>query len=142
MHPGRNDYLLLILLGPVVGEAAIQAQVNLTLDYNQVETTTEDFDNNDKGVKPRSEALTTERKYKLDPEGIPGSMTNSPPPDADHYAATETRLLAVDARGKLVRVEENGGFEGITEGLDPRGFLRVRTGDGVRTVLSGGVRAL
>lgn len=46
------------------------------------------------------------------------------------------------ARGKLVRVEENGGFEGITEGLDARGFLRVRTGDGVRTVLSGGVRAL
>jgi BirA family biotin operon repressor/biotin-[acetyl-CoA-carboxylase] ligase len=46
------------------------------------------------------------------------------------------------ARGKLVRVEENGGFEGITEGLDPRGFLRVRTGEGLRTVLSGGVRAL
>jgi flagellar M-ring protein FliF len=78
------------LLGPVVGEAAIQAQVNLTLDYNQVETTTEDFDNNDKGVKPRSEALTTERKYKLDPEGIPGAMTNSPPPDADLTKNTNT----------------------------------------------------
>ena len=78
------------LLGPVVGEAAVQAQVNLTLDYNQVETTTEDFDNNDKGVKPRSEALTTERKYKIDPEGIPGAMTNSPPPDADLTKNTNT----------------------------------------------------
>ena len=67
------------LLGPVVGEAAVQAQVNLTLDYNQIETTTEDFDDKDKGVKPRSEALTTERKFKLDPEGIPGAMSNSPP---------------------------------------------------------------
>jgi BirA family biotin operon repressor/biotin-[acetyl-CoA-carboxylase] ligase len=45
------------------------------------------------------------------------------------------------ARGKRVSVEENGGFEGITEGLDERGFLRVRTGEGVRIVLSGGVRA-
>jgi BirA family biotin operon repressor/biotin-[acetyl-CoA-carboxylase] ligase len=46
------------------------------------------------------------------------------------------------ARGKPVRVEENGGFEGVTEGLDARGFLRVRTPEGMRTVLSGGVRAL
>lgn len=78
------------LLSPVVGEAAVQAQVNLTLDYTQVETTTEDFDDKDKGVKPRSEALTTERKFKLDPEGIPGAMTNSPPPDADLTKNTNT----------------------------------------------------
>jgi BirA family biotin operon repressor/biotin-[acetyl-CoA-carboxylase] ligase len=42
-------------------------------------------------------------------------------------------------RGKKVRVEENG-FQGVTEGLDERGFLRVRTNDGLRIVLSGGVR--
>ncbi len=46
------------------------------------------------------------------------------------------------ARGKAVRVEENGGFEGITDGLDAHGFLRVRTEQGWRTVLSGGVREL
>ncbi len=44
------------------------------------------------------------------------------------------------ARGRQVQVEENGGFEGVTEGLDPRGFLQVRTADGLRTVLSGTVR--
>ncbi len=43
-------------------------------------------------------------------------------------------------RGRQVRVEENGSFEGVTEGLDPRGFLQVRTAQGVRTVLSGTVR--
>jgi BirA family biotin operon repressor/biotin-[acetyl-CoA-carboxylase] ligase len=44
-------------------------------------------------------------------------------------------------RGKQVRVEENGSkVEGITEGLDERGFLLVRTAQGVRTVLSGTVR--
>jgi BirA family biotin operon repressor/biotin-[acetyl-CoA-carboxylase] ligase len=43
-------------------------------------------------------------------------------------------------RGRRVVVEEDGGFEGVTEGLDPRGFLQVRTTDGLRTVLSGTVR--
>ena len=44
-------------------------------------------------------------------------------------------------RGKAVRIEENGaGFEGTTEGLDARGFLQVRTQEGMRTVLSGTVR--
>jgi BirA family biotin operon repressor/biotin-[acetyl-CoA-carboxylase] ligase len=44
-------------------------------------------------------------------------------------------------RGGQVRVEENDGFEGVTEGLDPGGFLQVRTAQGVRTVLSGTVRS-
>jgi BirA family transcriptional regulator, biotin operon repressor / biotin---[acetyl-CoA-carboxylase] ligase len=43
-------------------------------------------------------------------------------------------------RGKRVRVEEGEGFTGITEGLDPRGFLLVRAAEGLRTVYSGGVR--
>ena len=43
-------------------------------------------------------------------------------------------------QGRRVHIEENGGFDGLTEGLDERGFLLVRTGDRVRTVLSGTVR--
>jgi BirA family transcriptional regulator, biotin operon repressor / biotin---[acetyl-CoA-carboxylase] ligase len=44
-------------------------------------------------------------------------------------------------RGKEVRIEENGSrVEGTTEGLDERGFLQVRTGEGLQTVLSGTVR--
>ena len=43
-------------------------------------------------------------------------------------------------RGKRVRVDEGDGFTGATEGLDPRGFLQVRTPQGLRTVFSGGVR--
>ena len=46
-------------------------------------------------------------------------------------------------KGKAVRIEENGGsFEGTTEGLDERGFLRVRAAGLLRTVLSGTVRPL
>ena len=46
-------------------------------------------------------------------------------------------------RGKRVRVEEGGGYTGVTDGLDARGFLRVAGDDGIgHTVLSGGVRAI
>lgn len=44
-------------------------------------------------------------------------------------------------RNKRVRVDEGEPFTGIAEGLDSRGFLQVRTPTGLRTVLSGGVRA-
>jgi BirA family biotin operon repressor/biotin-[acetyl-CoA-carboxylase] ligase len=64
----------------------------------------------------------------------------------DAAARNEVRLRfeqsSSSARGRRVRVEENGGYEGVTEGLDERGFLRVRTDAGVRTVLSGGVREI
>jgi BirA family biotin operon repressor/biotin-[acetyl-CoA-carboxylase] ligase len=44
-------------------------------------------------------------------------------------------------QGKQVCIVENGArVEGITEGLDERGFLQVRTPGGLRTILSGTVR--
>jgi BirA family biotin operon repressor/biotin-[acetyl-CoA-carboxylase] ligase len=44
-------------------------------------------------------------------------------------------------QGKAVRIEDHGSnFEGTTEGLDQRGFLRLRTSTGTQTVLSGTVR--
>ena len=44
------------------------------------------------------------------------------------------------AQGKAVHVDEDGGYNGVTDGLDPRGFLRVRTDKGLRIVISGSVR--
>jgi BirA family biotin operon repressor/biotin-[acetyl-CoA-carboxylase] ligase len=43
-------------------------------------------------------------------------------------------------RGRAVEVDEDGGYQGITAGMDARGFLQVRTEAGMKTVLSGGVR--
>jgi BirA family biotin operon repressor/biotin-[acetyl-CoA-carboxylase] ligase len=47
---------------------------------------------------------------------------------------------SASARGQQVEVEEDASLQGITDGLDERGFLKVRTAQGVRTVLSGTVR--
>ncbi len=46
------------------------------------------------------------------------------------------------AHGKMVCVDEDGGYTGVTDGLDPRGFLRIRTDRGLRIAISGGVRPL
>jgi BirA family transcriptional regulator, biotin operon repressor / biotin---[acetyl-CoA-carboxylase] ligase len=40
-------------------------------------------------------------------------------------------------RGQAIEVNGDGGYEGTTDGLDTRGFLRVRTEQGIRTVLGG-----
>ncbi len=45
-------------------------------------------------------------------------------------------------RGKHVEVPEQGGYSGVTAGLDERGFLLVETETGLRTVMSGGVRSV
>lgn len=46
-------------------------------------------------------------------------------------------------RCKRVSVDESGGYTGVTDGLDARGFLRIAGDDGqLHTVLSGGVRAI
>jgi BirA family biotin operon repressor/biotin-[acetyl-CoA-carboxylase] ligase len=46
------------------------------------------------------------------------------------------------AQGRRVRIEQEGAIlEGVTCGLDPRGFLRLREENGKETtILAGGVR--
>jgi BirA family transcriptional regulator, biotin operon repressor / biotin---[acetyl-CoA-carboxylase] ligase len=62
---------------------------------------------------------------------------------ADFRAALLQRFEehSSSVRGCRMRVEDDG-LEGITEGLDPSGFLQVRTPEGLRSILSGTVRPL
>lgn len=62
--------------------------------------------------------------------------------DGKNVLLRKVEAISSYARGKRVHVDEAGGYEGITDGLDARGFLRVRTLGGIKTVLSGGVREL
>jgi BirA family biotin operon repressor/biotin-[acetyl-CoA-carboxylase] ligase len=68
----------------------------------------------------------------------------SRPAGVDQAAASIRERLAAGSswiQGKAVIVTETDTFSGVTDGLDSRGFLRVRTAEGLRTVLSGGVRS-
>jgi BirA family biotin operon repressor/biotin-[acetyl-CoA-carboxylase] ligase len=66
------------------------------------------------------------------------ALLQNPEAHADILRRFEERSSS--ARGRRVLVEENGGFEGVTDGLDERGFLRVRSGDQLRIVYGGSVR--
>ena len=50
------------ILSPMVGTANVRSQVNLTLDFTRIESTTEDFDNRNKGPQTRSEVLAEDRQ--------------------------------------------------------------------------------
>jgi flagellar M-ring protein FliF len=76
------------ILSPVVGEANLRAQVDIRMDFTQQETTIEDFDRNKDGPKARSEVLAEERSFRPDAIGIPGALSNQPPPDANFSTQT------------------------------------------------------
>jgi BirA family biotin operon repressor/biotin-[acetyl-CoA-carboxylase] ligase len=65
----------------------------------------------------------------------PGNLPAATANILDHLESASSWI-----RGKQVYVDEMEGYAGVTEGLDARGFLRVRAADGLRTVFSGGVR--
>lgn len=70
-----------------------------------------------------------------------GALSGSEPLDAQRAIVERIEARSSWVRGKHVVVGEDAPYSGVTEGLDARGFLRVRTPAGeVRTVLSGGVR--
>ena len=61
-------------------------------------------------------------------------------PEATASILARLERASTWVRGKQVYVEELEGYAGVTEGLDARGFLQIRTPAGMRTVFSGGVR--
>jgi len=66
------------------------------------------------------------------------NLLSNPQAHADILHRFEERSSSV--RGEHAYIEENAEIEGVTEGLDSRGFLQVRTPGGLKTVYSGTVR--
>jgi flagellar M-ring protein FliF len=91
------------ILMPIAGEANVRSQVNLQLDFSQTEVTTEDFDPREKGSKTRSEVLSEDRNTLKDAAGVPGALSNTPPPApiAAPNAATPPAAAAAEERGTL-----------------------------------------
>lgn len=84
------------ILAPVVGESNVRSQVNLVLDFTQVESTTEDYDSRGQGPRTRSETLAQDRAAKRDAAGIPGALSNTAPAPP----TTTTTTAANAAEGK------------------------------------------
>ena len=71
------------LLGPIYGENNVRAQVDVDLDFTEVESTFETYDPNSTGEKTRSEVLSLDRMATADAEGVPGATTNQPPAESE-----------------------------------------------------------
>ncbi len=68
------------LLGPIFGANNVRAQVNADLDFSVLERTVENFDPTSTGTKVRSEQLRESTTTEPKSEGVPGSLSNEPPP--------------------------------------------------------------
>lgn len=69
------------LLTPIIGVGKVRAQVNAEIDFDAIESTSENFDPQKRTV--RSEQTSENRKASgLDAEGIPGALSNQPPENA------------------------------------------------------------
>lgn len=82
------------ILAPVVGEMNVRTQVNLQLDFTQIESTTENYDDRERGPLTRSESLAEDKAVKLNAEGVPGALSNTPP--ANTVATPNTAANAAE----------------------------------------------
>ena len=91
------------ILAPIVGEANVRSQVNLSLDYSQTEVTVEDFDTGGKGPKTRSEVNSEDRNSAKEAAGIPGTLSNTAPvaPTTSLTTAANPNASASDERSTI-----------------------------------------
>jgi BirA family biotin operon repressor/biotin-[acetyl-CoA-carboxylase] ligase len=95
------------------------------------------------GAKTTRDAVLVALLKALDSELTPLSGPGAR--EARHSLMSRVGTASTWMSGKAVVVEQGqsgstDNFAGVTAGLDDRGFLLVQTADGLRTVLSGGVR--
>lgn len=64
------------LLTPIIGAGNVQSVVNIDLDFTQVESTLEQYDNEDRGGATRSEVLNLDSTAGLTAGGVPGAPSN------------------------------------------------------------------
>jgi len=64
-------------LSPVVGIGNVRSEVDVQIDFTEIESTYEEYDGNDNGPRARSETLSLEQKGNSRASGIPGAASNT-----------------------------------------------------------------
>ena len=84
------------ILASIVGVGNVKSEVDVALDFTEVEATFEEFDKGGVGPRTRSESLDFEKDASLAAEGLPGSFSNAPPEGAELTATNEVGDNPVD----------------------------------------------
>ena len=71
------------ILASIVGMGNVRSEVDVTLDFTEVETTYEEFDKAGLGPRTRSESMDYEQEAAIGASGLPGSFSNQPPATPD-----------------------------------------------------------
>jgi flagellar M-ring protein FliF len=64
------------LLTPVVGIGNVRSEVDVKIDFTEIESTFEEYDGNDNGPRARSEVVTLEKGSSGVAAGVPGASSN------------------------------------------------------------------
>lgn len=92
-----------MLLTPIIGVGKVRAEVNALVDFDAIETTSENYDPEKRIV--RSEQTSENRKASgTDAEGIPGALSNQPPDNAN---LTENTEIAGAAKTDVINSSRN-----------------------------------
>lgn len=91
------------LLAPMVGMENVRADVDVQLDFTELETTFEDYDQNEQGPQTRSEILVEDRSEAQAARGVPGAATNVAPENTNLADANSAELGGAEAVNDGVR---------------------------------------
>lgn len=92
-----------MLLTPIIGVGKVRAEVNALVDFDAIETTSENYDPEKRIV--RSEQTSENRKASgNEAEGVPGALTNQPP---DEAALTENTEIAGNGKTDVINSSRN-----------------------------------
>ena len=80
----RYSQRIVDIIEPILGPGRVRAQVAADIDFTRVERTSEQYAPE---TVVRSEQTAEERGSLLDTGGVPGTLANQPPPDAQVQAA-------------------------------------------------------
>jgi|TARA_B110000977_G_C11084204_1_gene494005 flagellar M-ring protein FliF len=67
------------ILSSILGLGNVRSEVDVALDFTEVETTFEEFDKGGQGPMTRSESIDFEKDAMASASGMPGSFSNTPP---------------------------------------------------------------
>jgi flagellar M-ring protein FliF len=81
----------------------VRADVDVQLDFTELETTFEDFDQNEQGPQTRSEILVEDRSETLTASGVPGAASNVAPENTNLADANTAEFGATAGADSGVR---------------------------------------
>lgn len=94
------------LLTPLVGPGRVRAQVNADLDFSQTEKASETYDHDHPAL--RSEQVSSEQRAGGDSGGVPGALSNQPPPTVAQPTAAKPNAGTAATPGSAASATTTG----------------------------------